>query len=191
MNISKTLYVTNRDDWRTWLTKNHKTEKEIWLIYYKKHTGIPRISYDEAVEEALCLGWIDSLIQKIDEEKYAQKFTPRTNNNKWSESNINRMKKLIKEGRMTKAGLIKIDKSELKKKNTKSKLIRKEVILPKFLKNILSTNKKALENFEKLAPSYKRLYIGWIIDAKKEDTQLKRLTEAMGLLEKNKKLGMK
>ncbi|MGB2982026.1 MAG: hypothetical protein WBC77_12350, partial [Candidatus Zixiibacteriota bacterium] len=104
--MSKTLYVTNRDDWRAWLRKNHSSQKEVWLIYYKKHTGKPRIPYDDAVEEALCYGWIDSTIKRIDEEKYAQKFTPRSEKSNWSELNKRRAKKMIREGRMTQAGLV-------------------------------------------------------------------------------------
>ena len=77
MKITEKLHVTNRDDWRAWLRKNHSTKKEIWLIYYKRHTGKPRIPYSDAVEEALCFGWIDSLVKKIDDEKFVQKFTPR------------------------------------------------------------------------------------------------------------------
>ncbi len=104
MKITKTLYVTTRDEWRSWLEENHKSEKEIWLIYYKKHTGKPRIPYDDAVEEALCFGWIDSIIKRIDEEKYTQKFSPRKQNSAWSDLNKKRVKKLIEEGKMTKAG---------------------------------------------------------------------------------------
>src|SRR5256885_14789235 len=114
MKISKTLYVTSRDDWRAWLEKNHETEKEVWLIYYKKHTNRPRIPYDDAVEEALCFGWIDSIVQKIDDERYAQKFTPRKSSSKWSESNKRRVRKLLQEGRMTQAGLAKIGGGGLK-----------------------------------------------------------------------------
>src|SRR5918999_6552667 len=104
MKISQTLYVTNRDDWRAWLNENYETEKEVWLIYYKKHTNQPRIPYDDAVEEALCFGWIDSIVQKIDEERYAQKFTPRRNSSNWSESNRRRLRGLLKAGKMTPAG---------------------------------------------------------------------------------------
>jgi uncharacterized protein YdeI (YjbR/CyaY-like superfamily) len=77
MGASKMLYVTNRDEWRAWLANHYASESEVWLIYYKKHTGRPRIPYEHAVEEALCFGWIDSLVKRIDDEKFAQKFTPR------------------------------------------------------------------------------------------------------------------
>ena len=106
MNIGKTLYVTKRQQWRSWLEKNHKIEKEIWLVYYKKSTGKPTISYNDAVEEALCFGWIDSIEKGIDEEKFAGRFTPRKMKSNLSESNILRIRKLIKEGKMTDAGLL-------------------------------------------------------------------------------------
>src|SRR2546425_7833902 len=109
MDISQTLHVTSRDEWRAWLATHYQLETEVWLIYYKKHSGQPRISYDHAVEEALCFGWIDSIVKRIDEEKYAQKFTPRRNWTNWSPSNKQRMRRLIQEGRMTGAGLAKID----------------------------------------------------------------------------------
>ena len=87
MAKSQTIYVTNRDEWRAWLARHHESETEIWLVYYKKHTaGRSRISYDHAVEEALCFGWIDSIVRKIDDDKYAQKFTPRRNNVSWSKT---------------------------------------------------------------------------------------------------------
>jgi len=108
MQANKELYVTNRDDWRAWLKVNHAIKKEIWLIYYKKHTGKPRILYDAAVEEALCFGWIDSIVKKIDAEKYAQKFTPRKDTSGWSEPNKRRVERMIKQGRMTEAGMARI-----------------------------------------------------------------------------------
>ncbi len=114
MNIGKTLYVTNRKEWRKWFSKNYDKEKEIWLIYYKKTTGKPTISYNDAVEEALCFGWIDSIEKGIDRETFAGRFTPRKEKSNLSESNKERIKKLIKEGKMTKAGLEKIkDKMEI------------------------------------------------------------------------------
>lgn len=100
MKITNMLYVTNRKDWRTWLGKNHDIEKEVWLIYYKKHTETARIPYDDAVEEAICFGWIDSTVKKIDEDRYAQKFTPRKGRSKWSQKNIKRAEKMIQEGKM-------------------------------------------------------------------------------------------
>jgi uncharacterized protein YdeI (YjbR/CyaY-like superfamily) len=105
MNPLTMLYVTTRDEWRAWLAEHHDTEKEVWLVSYKKHTGRPQIPYDDAVEEALCFGWIDSLVKTIDDERFAQKFTPRKEKSNWSESNKGRVRKLVREGRMTEAGL--------------------------------------------------------------------------------------
>ncbi len=105
MDITKTFEATHRHDWRAWLEENHHRETEIWLVFYKSHTGHPCVSYEDAVEEALCFGWIDSLVKRIDDDRYAQKFSPRKPGSKWSVSNRRRMAKLIREGRMTPAGL--------------------------------------------------------------------------------------
>ena len=109
MDMRKTLYVTRREDWRAWLAKHCRSEKGVWLIFYKKHTDRPRIPYEHAVEEALCFGWIDSLVKRIDDEKFAQKFTPRRDGSKWSGLNKRRLRKLVREGRMTEAGLAKAE----------------------------------------------------------------------------------
>ncbi|UCH95932.1 MAG: YdeI/OmpD-associated family protein [Candidatus Aminicenantes bacterium] len=191
MNMSKMLHVTNRDDWRAWLKENHDKEKQAWLIFYKKHTGKPRIPYDDAVEEALCFGWIDSIVKRIDDEKYAQKFTPRKADSKWSESNKKRVEKMIQAGRMTEPGLELINAA---KRNGKWEQVisqPKELIIPPGIKDALSANKKAWENFNNLAPSYKRQYIGWITTAKKEETRQQRLKKAIDLLAQGKKLGLK
>src|SRR5215207_2080885 len=113
MEMRNTLYVTNPEEWRAWLTKHYQSETEVWLIFYKNHTGRPRISYDHAVEQALCFGWIDSIVKTIDDEKFAQKFTPRRDRSRWSALNKQRLRKLIREGRMTEAGLAKVDSRTL------------------------------------------------------------------------------
>ena len=192
MEISKTLYVTNRDEWRAWLAKNHRTEREIWLIYYKKHTGKPTIPYDDAVEEALCFGWIDGLEKRIDEERYAQRFTPRKAKSNWSESNRRRVKKLLEQGKMTEAGLAHISKEILETKaDAAVQSEKREATLPQYLKKALMTNKEAWQNFKRLAPSHQRNYVRWITAAKKEETRQRRISEAIQLLARNEKLGMK
>jgi len=191
MNMFKTLHVTNREDWREWLEKNHDKEKEVWLIFYKKHTGQPRVLYDDAVEEALCFGWIDSIIKRIDDEKYAQKFTPRKPDSKWSELNKKRVKKMIQEDRMTEAGLALINAAKKSGKWEQVISQPKELNIPPGIKDALSANKKAWENFNNLAPSYKKQYIGWITTAKKEETRQRRLKEAVEVLAQGKKLGLK
>lgn len=105
MQIGKTLYITTRDEWRAWLQKHSKTEPEIWLIYYRKGTGKPRIAHEDAVREALCFGWIDSLAKRMDEERTAQRFSPRRKTSNLSEINLGYVRELIKEKKMTEAGL--------------------------------------------------------------------------------------
>ena len=105
MEIGQTLYVTNRDDFRKWLEENHKSNKEIWLIQYKKATKKPSINYVEAVEEALCFGWIDGLQKSMDTERYALRFSPRRPKSNWTETNKERVRSMIAAGKMTEAGL--------------------------------------------------------------------------------------
>lgn len=104
MNIGRVLSVTDRSEWRTWLRKHCKREKEIWLIFYKKRSGRATISYEDAVEEALCFGWIDNLMKGIDETRYAQRFSPRRKGSVWSASNIKRLQRLAKQKKLTAAG---------------------------------------------------------------------------------------
>lgn len=191
MKKTKTLYVTNRDDWRAWLEKNHQTAKEVWLIYYKKHTGKPRIPYDDAVEEALCFGWVDSTVRRIDDKKYAQKFTPRSNKSRWSKLNIKRAQKMIREKRVTEAGLVRF--KEIGKnidRGSKAKPTEKKLVIPSDLKKALATNKKVWENFHNFAPSYRKLYIRWITDAKRKETREKRIKQTVKWAAENKKPGM-
>ena len=194
IHMAEELHVSDRGAWRAWLTKNHGAKKEVWLIYYKKHTARPSISYDDSVEEALCFGWVDSIIRKIDDERFARRFTPRTGKSAWSEVNRKRAEKMIREGKMTEAGLARI--SEAKDggkwfKTPVSARYKQNLVIPSYLKDALAANKKALESFNKLAESYKRNYVGWIDSAKKEETRKRRLAEALSLLERNQKLGMK
>ena len=161
------------------------------MIFYKKHTGKPNISYDAAVEEALCFGWIDSIIRRIDDEKFERKFTPRTGKSRWSRLNRQRACRMINEGEMTAAGLVMILEAKKNGEWFKNVSIEKEFRMPSFMREALAANRKALNNFNKLARSYKRQYVGWISSAKKEETRQRRLEEALRLLEMNEKLGMK
>ena len=187
----KQLYTTNRSQWRDWLSRHHATETGVWLIFYKKGTSKPTIQYEEAVEEALCFGWIDSIIKRIDAAKYARKFTPRKDRSNWSELNKKRAAKMIKEGKMTDIGLSKIRAA--KKTGLWDQDARPQIsfgVPPEFA-GALARNKKANENFDKLAASYRRHYIGWIAAAKRPETKKRRIDESIALLEKGKKLGMK
>jgi uncharacterized protein YdeI (YjbR/CyaY-like superfamily) len=185
------LYVADREQWRKWLSENHSKEVGIWLVFYKKETSKPTISYDAAVEEALCFGWIDSIIKKIDAERYARKFTPRSDTSKWSLLNKKRVNRMIKEGRMSEVGLAKIKSAKKKGLWDKDNRPRISLDIPPEFAKALARNKKAKENFDKLAPSYRRHYIGWINLAKRQETKKRRIEESIALLEKGQRLGLK
>jgi len=185
------LNARNRDEWRAWLKENHDAQKGIWLIYYKKHTGKPSIRYDDSVEEALCFGWVDGVIKRLDDERCARKFTPRKGKSRWSESNKKRAEKMIDEGKMTEEGLARILEARENGEWSKMRQVSKELTVPQYIGAALAKNRKASEFFEKLANSYKRQIVLWVSSAKKEETRMKRLAEVLGLLEQNKKLGLK
>jgi len=192
MEITKTLHVSGRKAWRRWLQKNHRREKEIWLIYYRKETGRQRIPYHEAVEEALCFGWIDSIVKRLDDERYVQKFTPRKKGSNWSERNIARAKKMIAAGLMADAGLALIDATLLQRRPGPSpaKAAGKRPI-PAFIADALAGDDRARVFFDSLAPSARNLYVGWVDSAKKEETKQRRLAEMLANLRAKTKLGLK
>jgi len=190
MEITEKLYVKNREAWREWLINHHAARKEIWLVYYKKHTGKSRIPYDHAVEEALCFGWIDSTVKRVDDEIYVQRFTPRKKNSNWSDLNKKRARNLIKSGKMTDAGMILI-RDDLWEKEGARPVKAKTEEVPQALTDALAKNPEASATFNFLAPSYRKMYILWISSAKQEITRMKRIDEAIGYLEKGKKLPMK
>ena len=183
--------AASRDEWRAWLEENHATETEVWLVYYKKHTGKPSVTYIESVKEALCFGWIDGIKKRVDDERYIHRFTPRTPNSKWSPANIKFAKELIESGAMTEAGLAAFRKRKTYDKEIlKTKQAQTVSLAPEF-ERALRANEKAWENFGNLAPSCRKNYIGWLQSAKKPETREKRLKELIRVLEQNKKLGMK
>ncbi len=149
------------------------------------------MEYDDAVEEALCFGWIDSIVRTIDADRYAQKFTPRKARSKWSESNRERFARLVREGKMTEAGLAKSPPPLEDPAAAMAPAKRVGDAVPGYIEEALRANGAAWTNFSHLAPGYRRQYVGWIEDAKKEETRRKRLAEAVSLLEQNKKLGLK
>lgn len=185
------IYFKTPEEWRNWLKVNHDKSYGIWLIYYKKHTGKPRVPYNEAVEEALCYGWIDSTVKRIDDEKYMQKFTPRKPGSKWSDHNKKRVEKMIELGKMDAPGL---DAVNIAKKNGKwdeAYTSQLNFDLSDNFLELLKASKAAYEAYSKLSVSQKKLYTNWVMSAKKEETRLKRCKEMILLLEKNQKLGMK
>lgn len=189
--MSEELLATNRDEWRTWLKRNNGIAKQVWLIYYKKHAGKPSISYDDSVEQAICFGWIDGVMKRLDDERYARKFMPRRSKSRWSELNKKRAEKMMEAGWMTEAGLARIKEAKESGEWFRAPLSKKELVVPAFIQDALARNKKALANFSKLANSHKRQYVGWISSAKKEETRKRRLAEVIRVLGQNKKLGLK
>jgi uncharacterized protein YdeI (YjbR/CyaY-like superfamily) len=181
------LHFKDRASWRSWLEENHAAVDTLWVVFFKKHTGRENLSYDAAVEEALCFGWIDSLVKRLDDDRYARKFTPRKKASKWSASNLTRVRRLIAEGRMTDAGLAVYDPNVAAHQ---APAVGSDEV-PAFLTDALDTNPAAKEFFAGLAPSYRRAYIGWISSAKRKETRDRRLAEAISLLSQGKKLGMK
>jgi len=185
MKIGKTKYFTLRKDWRAWLSINHKTETEIWLIYYNKHTGKPKMSYNDSVEEALCYGWIDSTIKKIDKDSFAQRYTPRRKNSRLSELNKERIRILIKQRKMTKAGLEAV-KNFIGDINDNS-----EMKIQKDLLKVLKANKTTWENFNNFSENYRKVRIGWIESARsRPEIFEQRLRYFLKMTSKNKMYGM-
>ncbi|HMB72618.1 MAG TPA: YdeI/OmpD-associated family protein [Gammaproteobacteria bacterium] len=182
----------SRRTWRAWLEQHHDSEAEVWLIFYKRHTGKPTVSYNDAVEEAVCFGWIDGLKRRIDESRYAHRFTPRKPDSKWSKTNQQRAARMEKAGRMTAAGRAAI--ATAKRRGTWRAAANTPDVtadMPEELAALLRGNAQAAEFFESLAPSYQRQFLLWINVAKRELTRRKRIEEAIALLSRGEKLGMR
>lgn len=180
------FYARSRAEWRAWLADNHRTAPGVWLISSKKSTGQPRVEYDEAVEEALCFGWIDSLPRKLDDERSMLLFTPRKPKSGWSKLNKTRVDKLLAAGLMTEAGLQKI---ELAKKNGAwTSLDAVEALtVPPDLQAALDANPTARGHFEQFSKSARKGILQWIESAKRPETRQKRIEETVMLAAKNEK----
>ncbi|MFH0961546.1 MAG: YdeI/OmpD-associated family protein [archaeon] len=159
MRIGETLYVKNRASWRSWLAKNRSKASEIWLVYYRKSSGRPRIAYNAAVEEALCFGWIDSTVKKVDAESFAQRFSPRRPGSVLSQMNRERIHRLVAAGRMTRAGLAAVAHAYRKGEDK-----RKSFKMPSDILAAIKKNPAAWMNFRKLPAAYVRIRISYIND---------------------------
>ena len=175
MQITNPKHFKNRGEFRKWLEKNHAKQKELWIMFYKVHTNKKSVRYNEAVEEALCFGWIDGIVKRIDDEKHAQRYTPRKPSSFWSFVNMEVAKRMINEGKMTDAGLAKI--KEAKKNGWWNKAYSFEVenIMSKEMKKVLMSDKDAWKNFQNFGKSYQNTYIFWVNYAKREETKKKRI----------------
>ena len=174
------LYFTDRDEWRAWLEANHATTKEAWLVIYKKHMGKPGISYEEAVEEALCFGWIDSTAKKVDEDRYAQRFSPRRPGSSYSPSNVARLRSMAAKGKIVPEVLAKV----------KPLLVENPPVIPPDILAALKADPVIWNNFRAFSDSYKRIRIGYIEGARtRPDEFAKRLRNFLAKTKQNRVIG--
>lgn len=178
----ETVFARDRADWRRWLAKHCARAGEIWLVFYKKGSGKQTVSYDEAVEEALCFGWVDGLKKGIDEESYAFRFTPRKPKSAWSKSNLDRVQRLMAEGRMMPAGL------EAYHSTSHRKVAALPTAMPKALEKKFREQRAAWANYGKFPPGYRRVTAGWVASAKKEETRVKRLEKLIEFSARNERI---
>jgi uncharacterized protein YdeI (YjbR/CyaY-like superfamily) len=155
MNITETLYVSTRKEWRLWLQGNHNTRDEIWLVFYRKETGRPSLSYNVAVEEALCFGWIDSIRKSIDDEKYVQRFSQRKDGSSYSQTNKERLAHLDNEGKLT-------EEVQLELRDNRPE----EYEIPEDIISALKSNESAWEFFKSTSPSYQRIRAAYVDHAR-------------------------
>ena len=180
------FYPKNKQHWREWLFNNHHRKDAVWLVFYKKQSDRKTISWSDAVDEALCFGWIDSKVESIDKESYKQYFCQRKPNSTWSKINKEKIEKLISTNQMTKAGFKAVERA----KQNGSWTILDQVealILPEDLKQALAGYKNALEYFDGLSKSNKKMLLYWIISAKRQETRQKRINELAELADKGQK----
>ena len=181
----KRLQVRARREWRAWLEKHHTSSPGIWLVFHKAHTGVKSIPYEDMVREALCFGWIDSLIKRLDDDRYLLKITPRKPTSKWSDINRKRWAELEAAGLLAPAGLAAAP--------TNNRYAPRPVIpeLPAYIAKALKANPKAWAFFRELSRTNRRDFVVWIHMAKRAETREARLRESIRLLAAGKKLGLK
>ena len=189
MDKEQMFSFEDQSAWRSWLIQNHNNTAEAWLIFYKKRSGKKGISYEGAVDEALCFGWIDGKLQRIDDEKHRIRFTMRKPGSVWSKINKDKALRLMASGKMTEAGLLKIE--EAKKNgawnNAYTNIVTEKI--PQDLRVALQPDKDAWRNFRNFANSYRNNYIGWVLGAKSDATRNRRITEVVKRALMNKKPG--
>ncbi len=186
----ETLEVGSRAEWRRWLARNHAKASEIWLVFRKAHAGGPALSYDDSVEEALCFGWIDSLIRRLDESRYARKFTPRKPGSRWSKSNKARATRMIEAGLMQPPGLALVEEARSGGEWAAVDHAPPPA-MPDELAEALRAHRGAKSRFDSLPPSLRKQYMAWVGSAKREDTRLRRAKELTAVLARGERLGLK
>ncbi len=177
-------YAEDRASWRAWLERNHATEPGVWLVYYKQASGKSRVPYDEAVEEALCYGWIDSRPNKLDDERYMQLFSPRKPKSPWSKLNKERVERLVRQGLMTAAGLAVVDAARRDGSWDAYDAIE-ALEIPLDLADALAAGVAARRNFEAFGNSAKKQILWWIASVRREETRRKRIARIVAAAEQN------
>jgi uncharacterized protein YdeI (YjbR/CyaY-like superfamily) len=185
---SNDLYFSNNGEWRKWLSMNHDKEQEAWLFIRKKRSSKAGISYDEALEEALCFGWIDGKMQSIDKDRFVLRFSPRKARSIWSKRNREKAEVLISQGKMTAAGMAKIEDAKKNGAWDVAYTSRTANEMPDDLEAALSRNRIAHVNFHNFANSYRNMYIGWLNSARMEETRRRRIAEIIKRAELNHKI---
>ena len=186
MEITNPKHFKNRNEFRKWLEKNHDKQKELWILFYKVHTKKKSLRYSEAVEESLCFGWIDGILKRIDDEKHAQRYTPRNPKSIWSKVNKERAERMIEAGQMTDAGLVKI--REAKKSGwweNAYTTTRRDYEMSPEMKKVLMSDTEAWKNFQNLGRSYQNTYVFFVNYAKHEETKKKRIQIVLERAKKN------
>lgn len=173
--IGETLRPGDRHAWRAWLEANHATAAEIWVVFYKTHTRKPGVILEEAVEEALCFGWIDSQLKRIDGEKHAVRFSPRKPGSIWSQSNKDRVERLTAQGRMTSAGLALVAAAKASGQWEQATAREDVTALPPDLEAALVADQAARAAFLRVSSSQKKMFIYWVSEAKREETRRRRI----------------
>lgn len=171
-----TAEARNRAAWRAWLRRHHRTASGVWLVYHKKHSAAPSVTYEEAVQEALCYGWIDSLVRALDEDRYRQLFTPRKPRSTWSQANKRRVARLLAEGRMQPAGLATIAAAQANG-SWRSLDAVESLTIPSDVRRALAAEGEALRHFRGYAASLRKAMLYWLASAKRPETRARRLAK--------------
>ena len=184
MEEKEHLYFKNAQQWREWLHDNHHSSIGVYLIFYKVSSEAESMRWEEAVQVAICYGWIDSTVKKLDDERRRQMFTPRKDKSVWSKLNKTYIEKLISDDLMHESGLKKI---EIAKQNGMWESLDavENLEMPKDLVSAFTKNKKALDNYNSFSPSYRKSYLYWLNQAKREETRTARIVEIVKLCEQN------
>lgn len=185
--ITETFFAPDREAWRAWLSEHHGSAREIWLVLLKKHVVRPSVTLEEAVEEALCFGWIDGHLRRIDDESHALRFTPRGRRSIWSQSNKDRVERLMREGKMTPAGLAAVEAAKTNGEWDAATEREDVDAVPEDLARALRES-DAYQTLTSMAPSHRRAYLYWINEARRDETRERRIAETVRRVREGRRL---